>query len=288
MSLIFCPECGHEVSANAVACANCAHPMRPIPVVEKKVILAPPAERDGGLPRWAFIPIGLLSLLLLFVIYIALRNNGEPADTNVNVNVAARRQSAVTDSRPSTSTTIPSTGTTDVSIPAPPPPPPPSQTTTIPGASTAPPVASTPSKGTVVLNAKATTRSGSTQPVRGTKFYLLEEDVETILRQARVEPIEGNTLSGSLGLAAVYPDRYSEFQRSAMRAIAAKAKYSGTTNTGGAASLSGIEPDGYYLFAIARIGKGFALWNSPVSVIAGENVLNLSPQNITEIEDPNA
>lgn len=283
MALIFCPECGHEVSANAVACPNCAHPMQPIPVIEKKVIVAPPVKRDG-FPTWAFIPIGLLSLLLLFVIYIAFRDGEDTANTNVNVNVASRRPSTTTADRPVTTTTVPSTSTTDVSLP---PPPPPSQTTTVPGTSTAPPVAPAPSKGTVVLNAKAATNAGSTRPVSGTKFYLLEEDVETVLREARVEPIEGNTLTASLGLAAVYPNLYGDFQRAAMRAIAANAKYSGTTNGSGGASLSGVEPDGYYLFGVARIGRGFALWNSPVSVIAGDNTLNLSPQSITEVADPN-
>jgi len=115
----------------------------------------------------------------------------------------------------------------------------------------------------------------------------LEEDVETVLRAARVEPIEGNTLAGSLGLAAVFPDRYGDFQRAAMRAIAAKAKYSGTTNGSGGANLAGVDPKGYYLFGIAKIGRGFALWNSPVSVIAGDNMLNLSPQSVTEVSDPN-
>lgn len=72
-----------------------------------------------------------------------------------------------------------------------------------------------------------------------------------------------------------------------MRAIAAKAKYSGTTNGSGGANLAGVDPKGYYLFGIAKIGRGFALWNSPVSVIAGDNMLNLSPQSVTEVSDPN-
>ena len=53
------------------------------------------------------------------------------------------------------------------------------------------------------------------------RFYLLDKDVETILNEARVEPIEGNTLRSSLGLAAAYPNRSAEFRSSAMRALAA-------------------------------------------------------------------
>ncbi|HQZ96338.1 MAG TPA: zinc ribbon domain-containing protein [Pyrinomonadaceae bacterium] len=280
MSLILCPECGHEVSTTAAACPNCARPLHAPPVVERKVIVAQPLDREGGFPTWALIPIGLLGIVLIFVAYIAFRGGDDTANTNVNVNVASKRPA--TDTRTTSTSTVPST-----SVPASAPVPPPSQTTTVPGSSTAPPVAPAADKGTVVLNAKATSASGSTQAVKGTRFYLLEEDVETVLRAARVEPIEGNTLAGSLGLAAVFPDRYGDFQRAAMRAIAAKAKYSGTTNGSGGANLAGVDPKGYYLFGIAKIGRGFALWNSPVSVIAGDNMLNLSPQSVTEVSDPN-
>ncbi len=276
MSLILCPECSHEVSTTATACPNCARPMHAPPVLERKVIVAQPIDRDGGFPTWALIPIGLIGVVLIFVAYLAFRGTDDTANTNVNV--AVRRPTAET--RSTSTSSVPETETTAVR--------PPSQTTTVPGTSTAPPVAPLPDKGTVMLNAKATSASGSSQPVKGTKFYLLEEDVESILREARVEPIEGNTLAGSLGLAAVFPDRYGDFQRAAMRAIAAKAKYSGTTNGSGGANLKGVDPKGYYLFGIAKIGRGFALWNSPVSVIAGDNLLDLSPQSITEISDPNS
>ena len=275
MSLILCPECGHEVSTTATTCPNCARPMHAPPIVERKVFVAPAADPEGGFPTWALIPIGLLGVVLIFVAYIAFRGSDETANTNLNVNVARR---PTIETRSTSTSTVPST-----SLPATAPPP---SQTTVPGSSTAPPVAPIPDKGTVTLNAKATTASGSTQAVRGTKFYLLEEDVETILREARVEPIEGNTLAGSLGLAAVFPDRYGDFQRAAMRAIGAKAKYSGTTNGTGGANLSGVDPKGYYLFGIAKIGRGFALWNSQVSVMAGDNVMNI-PQSVTEVTDPN-
>ena len=254
------------------------------PVHERKVIVAQPVEREDGFPTWALIPIGLLGVVLIFVAYLAFRGGDNTANTNLSVNVAGRRPTTETESRSTSTTTVPSTSVpaTEKAVVRPP-----SQTTTVPESPTAPPVAPLPDKGKVVLNAKATSSNGATGAVRGAKFYLLEEDVESVLTAARIEPIEGNTLAGSLGLAAVFPDRYADFQRAAMRAIAAKAKYSGTTNGSGAVNLSGVEPKGYYLFGIARIGRGFALWNSPVSVIAGDNVMNLSPQSVTEVSDPN-
>lgn len=283
MSLIYCPECGNEISNNAVACPNCGRPItQPLPVVEKKVVVMHPVDReDSGFPTWAFIPIGLLAVILLFVAYLALRQPEDAA--NINVNVASRRSSpeALRETRiPSTdsqSVTIPSSGQS-VTLP-------PGQTTTVPGTTTSAPIAPPPDKGTVVINARVAPSSGSPQNARNAKFYLLDKDVESILNEARIEPIEGNTLSGSLGLAIVYPDRYGDFWRSAMRAIAAHSKYSGTTDGGGNANMQGIMPKEYYLFGITKVGRGFALWNAPVSVIAGQNNLNLSPQSVTEIPD---
>jgi hypothetical protein len=129
-------------------------------------------------------------------------------------------------------------------------------------------------------------RSGA-QAARNAKFYLLDKDLETILSEARLQPIEGNTLTGSLGLAVVFPDRYGDFQRAAMRAIGGHVKYTGSTNGSGNANLTGVTPNEYYLFGITRVGRGFALWDSQVSVIAGQNVMNLSPQAVTEIPDMN-
>ena len=278
MSLFNCPECGHENSNIAVACANCGRPIHtPTPVVERRVVVTEP--RESGVPPWAFVAMGVVALMVIGLMFFMFRSSGEQGNTNINVNTAGRRTTATDPARTSS---IPSSDTQSVTVPSQPSTAP-AQTTTVPGTSTSAPSVPVPDKGTVVINAKVAPRSGSAQPARVTRFYLLDKDVEMILTEARVEPIEGNTLAGSLGLSAVYPDRYGDFQRAAMRAIGAHAKYSGTTSGVGAANLAGVAPDEYYLFAVSRVGRGFALWNQPVSVVAGENVMNLSPQSITEI-----
>jgi hypothetical protein len=153
--------------------------------------------------------------------------------------------------------------------------------TTVPGSQTS---LSAPTKGTVVIDARVITRNNSPQPVRNEKFYLLDKDLEAILTDAGIEPIEGQTLINSLGLALVYPDRYGEFTRNAMRAIKDHIRYSGTTNGSGKAQLGDVQPDSYYLFGMTKTGRGFAVWTAPVSIQAGENVLNVSPQRLTEID----
>ena len=273
MPLLFCPECGHEISQNAVACPNCGRPLQTTPpVVEKKVVVPPPVQRRDQFPPWVWVPIGAAGLLLLLVLYLLMRNPNE--DANVNVAVNARRTNSAT----TTTTSVPSTDTQTVTVPG--------SETTVPSTTTSAPVAPAPTTGTVIINARILPpRASAPTPARSTKFYLLDKDVDSVLDDAGVEPIEGNDLAGSLGLASVFPDRYGAFQRAAMRAIAAKAKYTVTTNASGNADLANIAPDQYYLFAVQRVGNGFVLWNSPVSVIAGQNVLNLSPQNVTEVTD---
>lgn len=280
MSLLICPECNHEVSTAADACPNCGLRMRP-PVVEKRVLVTEAAS-ENSFPPWAIAAIAFTAIAVLVLGFLLFRSTNDQANTNVNVNVAQRRNQPNEPLRDTKTTTVPSTST-DVPVTSSAP----TQTTTVQSTETSVPNAPPPDKGVVKINARIAPRQGDPRAASGTKFYLLDKDVEQILSEARVEPIEGNTLAASLGLAAVFPDRYGEFQRAAMRAIGAHVKYSGTTGGSGTTDLKGVSPSSYYLFAISRVGRGFALWNSPVSVIAGDNVMNLSPQSVTEVPDNN-
>jgi len=291
MSLVYCPECGHEVSANAVACPNCGLPLTTSPpVVEETVVTTPPVvRRREAIPPWAIVLMGVMGVGLLFALIFLLRGSDEDANVNVALNANRRAANLARSETPTTTTSVPSTDSGTVYVP-----PSSTDTATMPSTSTsipstsAPvsmPPQSVPDKGTVVIKAQLAMPRGQPQPARGVKFYLLDKDIETILSNARVEPIEGNTLSGSLGLAAVFPDRYGDFQRAAMRAIAAHVKYSGSTDSSGTANLKDIKPDSYYLFSITRSGRGFALWDSPVSIVPGQNVLELGAQSVTEISD---
>ncbi len=275
MPLVLCPDCSHELSTAAIACPNCGLPVN-APVVARNVVVAP---REDSFPPWGIALIALGGILVLLVAFLIFRQSNDDANSNLSVNVNTRRP---TNERATTA--VPSAAPQGVSVP---PPSAPAQTTTVPGTTTSVPNPPPADKGSVTINAKVTTANGSPRAASGTKFYLLDKDVESILSEARIEPIEGNSLTASLGLAAVFPDRYGDFQRAAMRAIGNHVKYSGTTSAAGNTGLKSVEPNSYYLFAISRVGRGFALWNQSVSVIPGDNVMNLSPQAITEIPDPN-
>ena len=278
MSLIYCPECGNEISNSAVACPNCGRPINVQPVVERKVVVAQaPPERRDGFPSWAFIPIGFLALILIAIMFYAFSRPDDSANSNIRVSVNGRPINA---SRTSSETaTVPQDIRTTTPVE--------SHTTTVPGTGTTTASAPPSDKGSVSINASLSTPNGQPRAAKSVKFYLLDKDLETILSEARIDPIEGNTLSGSLGLAMVFPDRFADFRNAAMRAVSAHTKYSGTTDGSGVANLANVDPKEYYLFSVARFGHGFALWNAPVSVTTGQNVLNLTPQSVTEIPDAN-
>lgn len=281
MSLIYCPECGHEISQSAVACPSCGRPINaPTPTIDRVVVTKQPRINEG-FPPWAFVPLAVVGIVLVILVFYAMSRNNDTAESNLNVNVSTQRASSSRTERPidTQTTTIPSGSTTIT-----PPPPAASQSTTVAGSQTSIPADAT--KGRVVIDAKVAGKTGQPQAVRNEKFYLLDKDLDSILSEARLEPLEGHSLSDSFGLSVVFPDRYSQFHRDALAAIRDHIKYSGTTDGSGRAQLGGIEPNSYYLFGITKTGSGFALWSNPVSITTGENILNLSPQRITEMSSP--
>jgi hypothetical protein len=282
MPIVNCPECGHDVSDAAVACPNCGKPLGIRPVTPARPVVV--NERDeGGIPPWAFVAMGVVAVLVLFFIFAMMGRDDDTANSNLRVSVDADRDSTrSSSSAPSAASDYPATApgyvpdssaTGSSSVP--------STDTTVPGSQSS--VTSPPDKGVVKIDARVVTSDGQPQAVRNEKFYLLEKDLEQILREADLRPIEGNSLSNSFGLAVLYPDRYGDFHRKALSAINNNIEYSGTTDSSGKAELSNVEPGSYYLFGITKTPNGFALWSSPVSVRGGENNLNLAPQRLNEI-----
>lgn len=280
MSLILCPECGTELSDAAVACPNCGKPLHSIPVVREAV---PIRREESGTPKWVIIPVAIVIGLVLVLAFVLLYRSGTD-DSNVNLKVNASRPTTtrdvartdtVVESAPGSVSTVPGSSTS-VNPPVNPP-----STSTVPGTTTD---VAPPTKGSVTVDAKIQNRNGNgTAPVRNARFYLLDKDVEAILSEARVEPIEGQNMMSSLGLAASFPSRFADFQRQAMAAIKTHVKAAATTNGSGKADFSGVEPNVYYLFAVTNTPQGFALWSSPVTIAPGANVLNLEPQPLTDV-----
>ena len=288
MSLIICPECGHEVSSSAAACTNCGHPFVK-PVVQRNVVVSEVAAPRDDFPKWIFIPLGIVGVVLLFILLAYMRNNNDDAQ-NINVRIASQPANSLetrvrTNSEPPNQIVVPPAQTGQVVVPpssAPQTVVPPSQTTVT---SVAPPTETTlpPDKGTVNMEAKIATSSGSTQPVKAERFYLLNKDLDTILSDAGIEDETGQGLSNAFGLSVVYPDKYSDTNKKALAAIGKHTVYKTQTDASGKAQIKGVKPDSYYLFGITKTRSGFAIWSSPVTIQAGDNSLVLPAAQMTEV-----
>ena len=68
-----------------------------------------------------------------------------------------------------------------------------------------------------MIDAKVANKTGAPTAVRNERFYLLDKDLDSILIDADLDPIEGQTLANSFGLSVVFPDRYGEFNRKAKK-----------------------------------------------------------------------
>lgn len=279
-----CPECGREVSNTAVACPNCGHPLSPPSLEERTVIreVPPPVIEKETFPKWIFVPLAILGVVLIFLL-IALFRNQDDDQRNINVGVTSKRpvndRTTRTDTDPNEITVPPSSGSTDITIPQTAPP---SSDTTI---TDVPADTQTADRGVLSLEAKVSDRTGGTKAVKAEKFYLLDKDLESILDDANIQSINGQSLTNSFGLSVVFPDKYGEVNRKALKAINDHIKYNVLTDSNGKAQMKDIKPDSYYLFAVTKTRNGFAIWSSPISVKAGQNILNLSPQPMTEIQE---
>lgn len=280
MALIHCPECGKEVSSSAVACPNCGHPLGVLetPTVVRETVPPPVIERET-FPKWVLIPIVVIGVLVLFTL-VALYRNQQADETNINVDISAQKRADDTKSRSSRT----DDETSKVIVP----PAPDSGTTTLPP-QTIPPQSQTevtkteiPDKGTLSLEVKITNPNGGTRPLADEKFYLLDKDLESILRDADLQPISGQSLVNSFGLSVLYPDRYNDFRTKALSAINDHIEHDVTTNSSGKAEIKGINPDSYYLFGITTSNNSFSVWNSPVSIRPGENPLILPARAMTQ------
>lgn len=280
MPLVNCPECNHEVSASAESCPNCGHPFSP-PAVKSKTVTHTSTTQEE-FPKWIFIPLAVLAVVVVFGLIIFMQNSDDSANRDIDVNIDAQRETA---DRGDKTVVLPDESDTKVVVP-------PSTTTEPPNSQTIPPDTQTtvienesPDKGTVNIEAKVTNTDGRTTPVEDEKFYLLDKQLESILRDANIKSINGQTLTNSFGLSVLYPDKYKDVNKKALEAIEDHVEYDTLSDMSGKAQMKGVEPGSYYLFAIHKTANGFAIWSSSVTIKAGENRLVLPPARLTEVKN---
>lgn len=141
-------------------------------------------------------------------------------------------------------------------------------------ADAAPPQQST----TLSIEAGIIYKMGGNQPVARTEFMLLDQSLETVLREGGVS--EGRTgVLSTYAFAVKYPEQFPGVAARAAQAIKAHLVSSVSTDFAGKAQFADLKPGSYYLAGLTSTRKGFAIWNLPVEVKAGQNSVFLDQNN---------
>lgn len=293
MALMICPECGNEVSDQAIACPKCGRPFEaptvvvPPPVVPREPVIVTETPRHKSFPNWIFIPIIVVLAVVTLFLFMVMREDSTDEYNRAQVNVRLRESETATRTR-TVSNADAQTGTTQTVTTAP-------QTiesapvTQIPD-STVPqtgyPTTGTtsttntttvtqPSSGNLEIKATVVGRTGSTQPVKQERFYLLNKSLDEILSRANIEPEEGD-LASTCAAAVIDPAR-RETRQKCLAAINPHIVYRVTTDSTGKGTFKDVKPDSYYVFGVTKVGTdSYAIWNTTVTVNPGENLLNLN------------
>lgn len=293
MSMIRCPECQSEVSAQAAACPKCGYPLTvetdtviitptPPPIIEPPpvVVVRKVVAEKRGFPAWALVPIALALVVVTFgFIWMLNRDNQANNNSNSNLRIATTGNSTVRTTQQTSTTTINPPSSADSTIVVPPPP---SNypnsvlpTTNLPAANSETVVTVPPAdKGNLVLTANVLTSRGTAQPVKAEKFYLLSKDLEAILSTAGVESTEGSYAS-TLGAAIADPNRKDELQK-CLAAINPYIVARTLSDAAGKASFKDVKPNNYYLFGVTKVGNSASVWNTSVAINPGENTIALN------------
>lgn len=118
------------------------------------------------------------------------------------------------------------------------------------------------------------------QPAANAKFYLLDTEVETILRDAGLEPIAPwDNLEDTYTMALehsshqkeLYRQRYQPFREAADKAIKPHIIAMTVTDKSGKGSFNPVKPGRVYLFGVALTKKGASALRSEIDLIAGAN-----------------
>lgn len=131
---------------------------------------------------------------------------------------------------------------------------------------------------TLTIEAGIIYKMGGNQPVARADFKLLDQSLEIILRQAGLP--EGRTgVLTEYSFAIKYPSQYPGVAERAQQAIREHTVSSVSTDFSGKAKFTDLKPGNYFISGFTSTRRGFAIWNVPVEVKAGENSIFLDQNN---------
>ncbi len=159
-------------------------------------------------------------------------------------------------------------------------------------------------KGNLSVEAGLVFNSGDVKPVARVNFYLLDDNLETILSNAGIEAYQTIDTSGaskgallggmrakkkSVSFVESYavwsssPDLYGEQLLQSKEALKPHIIATITTDFSGKGEFSQVKPGNYYLMGVGGTGKQAVLWNMPIEIKAGKQSVILDNKNAAEI-----
>lgn len=159
----------------------------------------------------------------------------------------------------------------------------------------------------VLVEAGLVYKSGDIKPVARSEFYLLDESLVEIFRNANIkEPMDSNENVPNYR-DVIYPElivyafgkihsaidqftsdspqvrKFRDFHAKAMAAIAPHIVQQGTTGFSGKVKFESIKPGTYYLMGVYKTPRGVAVWNSRVDVKNVETTVILDQNNAASV-----
>jgi hypothetical protein len=124
-------------------------------------------------------------------------------------------------------------------------------------------------------------RSGDVKPLARSTFYLLDDDLENVLRNAGFLPETGLSLLNSLGMAYYGREleKYRASYEKAMEAMKPHIVTTVTTDFNGKGHFAAVPSGNYYLIGIGQLYKQVVVWNLKVNLNPGENSVTLDQNN---------
>lgn len=146
-------------------------------------------------------------------------------------------------------------------------------------------------------------KSGAVKPVMTTDFYLLDNDLVEILKNAKVElPMERTetvnkfydefypkyalkfyAITSSERNMQSRPQNLKDFYEQANTAILPRIVQKQTSNFSGKVSFQGLKPGIYYVMSVYKTDQNTFVWNSKVDVTNGDASISLDQSTATSM-----
>ncbi len=150
-----------------------------------------------------------------------------------------------------------------------------------------------PTASVLSIEAGIVYRSGDVKAVARTLFYLLDDDLGKILKDAGVkfpivrgannkppEALTASDFAGMFGVYAKYGDHDGEtFYADSLAALKLHIVKTVTTDFTGKATLDPVAPGTYYLMAVASTPQSYAMWNMRLELKPGPFAVSLDQNN---------